>query len=268
MGAQSRRLWLNALLLLVVGALALFVWLKNNAQEEQVNSVLFSLTANEVERVTIQRGLDNVEVDLLNFERQGKHWFVSSLTQTPLQAGQVKMAQLFTLLSDPISQRYSAEGRDLSDYALDPGYVRVAFNNEEVILGDANPVSQQRYMLKDNELLLASETVFGLLNSPLETWLSNFLVPPQYKIKQLTYANGKQAPYKVIQNWQSSSGIELKKVTEFQRDNPITLILDNDETLIFFKQKSDEDLLFVNAKTKIQYMLPLSQVSDLLDEEE
>lgn len=166
--AKQSRLWLNAGLLLLVFALALLIWLKPDSDDAQ-SILLLDLSPKDVNTIRITP--TTADTPVITLQKEGDIW----LLEEPLQkkAKAEKVAHLLTLLMEESLSRYPSAGRNLAQYQLDPGLIKVSFNDTELIFGMSNPMNYQRYILKDNTIHLVNETVFSTLSSPAEHWLDN-----------------------------------------------------------------------------------------------
>lgn len=167
MSTQSRRLKWNLLLLAMVillVAFAMWVIQRDNAQVKTISS----LQPQAVHTILIERNLGQTPLDVLEIKREGEQWY---LTKPQRQlVGKAQMAQVLSLLTEPVGRAYRAVEQDLASFALDIGYVRVRFNDEVFVLGAENRVSNKRYILHNGKIHLVSEMAFGLLNSPASAW--------------------------------------------------------------------------------------------------
>jgi hypothetical protein len=164
---QSRRLFLNFGLLLLVCALGVFVWRQSNAPEKQPETLL-GLSKAEITRVTIAQNPGTAKPEFMLLEKQDGKW--KMLVPEKFDVDSNKLTQLFTLLDETVESSYDAAGKDLKQYELAPGNVAVSFNAETLLLGMDNPISHQRYFLHNGKIKLAGEAVYGLLTGEVVDW--------------------------------------------------------------------------------------------------
>lgn len=166
--AKQSRLWLNAGLLLLVLALAVLIWLKPGSDDKQ-SAQLLDLSLQDV--TTIRITPTEVDRPAIRLKKEGDAWFLEEPWQKKAKAE--KVAHLLTLLAEESISRYPAAGRNLEQYQLDPGLIKVSFNDTELTFGMSNPMNYQRYILKDNTIHLVNETVFSALTSDAELWVED-----------------------------------------------------------------------------------------------
>lgn len=165
--AKQSRLWLNAVLLLIILALAVLLWLKPSGDES--STVLVDLSPSEVRHIHITQISDGEE-RVIALKKEAKTWYIETSPQ-PKKVKPEKVAQVLTLLGETSLSQYPVAGRDLAQYQLQPGLLKVSFNSIELIFGMTNPVNYQRYILQDKTIHLVNESVFATLNNPVAQWL-------------------------------------------------------------------------------------------------
>lgn len=174
MGVQRNRTLLNVGLLLLLVALAGAAWWQS--QQKTDGAVLLALDRSQITRLTIERNLSDEQPELLVFERKAGKWVM--LQPQAGDADETRIAHLMTLLGERVENRYSSQGQDLTQFELQPGHVRVTFNDQALVLGMSNPVSQHRYVLHAGDIKLVNETVFGALQDDVPTFLVQPSSPP------------------------------------------------------------------------------------------
>lgn len=174
MGVQKNRTLLNLGLVLLLSVLAGVTWWQS--QQVSGDDVLLAIDRSQIQRVTIERELSAEQPDVLQFEKQKGKW--QMVKPQSGEADETRIAHLMTLLSERVESRYNSSDKNLASFELEPGNVRVLFDDHALLLGMANPVSQQRYVLHGDEIKLVSETVFGALQGDVQTFLITPSSPP------------------------------------------------------------------------------------------
>lgn len=255
--AQTRRLLLNLVLLLLVAGLGGFVWWKNS-QPEPAQASLISLTRPDITRVIITRDADSARPDVIRLERSGEQWRMTEPLQ--MAANPARISQLFTLLDEAVDASYDAADKDLKQYGLDPATVSLAFNDQTLLFGDDNSISHKRYILTGGQIKLASEAVYGLLTGEPLDLVSNKLVPVGRSVKAVSLPEGYSSKPETLQNWQSADAIRLEKQEgKPDGDQQVTLTLDDGSKLVYALSQSSDDLVLVNEALGIRYILPETQ---------
>lgn len=167
MGVQKNRTLLNLGLLVLLGALAGVAWWQS--QQKTDGDVLLAIDRSQVAHLLIERDLSAEQPDVLQFEKQDGKW--QMLKPQTGEADETRIAHLMTLLGERVENSYSSADKDLAQFELEPGNVRVTFNDHALVLGMTNPVSQHRYILHNGEIKLVNETVFGALQDDVQAFL-------------------------------------------------------------------------------------------------
>lgn len=260
--AQTRRLLLNLTLLLLVAGLGALAWW-NSSQPQKQPETLLSLTQGDVTEVTITRNPGAGTQDIIRLQRESERWRMLEPKQA--DANPARIAQLFTLLAEPVDASYDAAGKNLKQYGLEPGSVSVAFNGQSLLFGAENPVSNKRYILTGGKLKLASEAVYGLLTGEALELVSNKLVPEGGKLKSVDLPAGYTAKAETLQNWQSADAIRLEPWDgKGDSQGKITLTLEDGGKVELDLLAREGDLVLGNAALGIRYILPDVQRGNLL----
>lgn len=171
MTANSKRLFLNLLLLAVVVALVWFVLTSDQEQKSLPEALYDQSMGKDVTHVVIHiAGSEDIQIENLG-EEGNRVW---KITQ-PIKhdADKSKLQILFTLLTDPVSSSYDVKGMELEKYGLDKEDVSISFNGVKLVLGDLNQVSQTRYVLKGDKIYLITENIYGLLQMGVDSFIKD-----------------------------------------------------------------------------------------------
>jgi len=165
MTANKKRLFINLFLFVIVGGLLWFVLTQQRKTGVATETLFDQSMGDDVTKVVIKiKDQDELHIEnkRQNVDQSGsKQWVISQPIQAPADKDKVRL--LFTLLTDPVTSSYDVAGKDLANYGLDKENLSISFNGVKLILGKINPVSQNRYVLKDDKIYLIAETVSSLL---------------------------------------------------------------------------------------------------------
>ena len=165
---NTKRLIQNLLLALVIAALAVFLWMKNEDSKNDTSHLAATLydksIGDEATEILIQVK-DSADILLKNIDDV---WTVVQPEKFIADKEQVR--HLFTILSENAETSYDLEGKDLAKFGLDEDRLSISFNKVKLIFGEFNPVSQKRYIRKGNKMYLVSETISGLLKSGVDSF--------------------------------------------------------------------------------------------------
>ena len=166
--ANTKRLVQNIALILVVAALATFVWFQNNASESDtshLSSTLYDKSIGEEATEILIHVQDREDILIKNINDV---WMVVKPIEFTADKEQVR--HLFTILSENAETSYDIQGKDLASYGLDEDRLSISFNQVKLIFGKYNSVTQKRYILKADKMYLVSETITGLLQAGVDAF--------------------------------------------------------------------------------------------------
>ena len=257
---MKNRLLLNGLLLLFLVALSLFIWLKPNTGDKK-NQLISQLTTDAVHTINIHRA-DKPDIQLT---KKDKKWEMTAPYSAEVAASKISL--LLTLLSEPIKSEYSAQGKDLTQFGLDPEQTSIQFNTEsKMIFGISHPVSYDRYVLKDNKILLISETVAGAMKADVASFFSTQLVPKGSQIRNITLPENYKLADDTIANWQLGSAIQVFDWDKEKQPSQgsVKIELGNGEQIIYEIIETSPELLLGNSKLNAKYQMAEENTQGLL----
>jgi hypothetical protein len=138
------RLWLNVALLAVVGAIALFVYLR--PRHDSADHRLSAITPGEARKITIERGAAPAIV----FERGDRGWRLTA--PFAARADGVRIAAVLDVLGATSNEMLPAQG--LARYDLDPPQVRLTINDQVFTFGAVNALAQAQYVATGGSVYL------------------------------------------------------------------------------------------------------------------
>lgn len=259
---HTKRLYLNLSLLVVVLILGAIVWWQVSKPLSTAPSLL-ALTKADINHITIKRNLDKDKPETIRLVKQAEQWRM--LEPKNYAVNPIRMAQLFTLLDEPVEASYPAQGKDLKTYGLQPGKVELSFNDQALILGDDNPVSHKRYILHQGSIKLVSEAVVGLLQGDVLDLLSTKLVPPERTLQQVTLPDtyAKVAP--LLQNWRLADAIQIEAWDgKGESKGQIVLSLDDGSQVNLSILNDQDEFILGNTSLGLRYKLVPGQMANLL----
>ena len=264
--AQIRRLWLNLLmLLLVVGLSGLAWWWLNKPQ--QGPETLYTGALDSINLITLQRDAKVEGASKIRFELQDGYWWM--VAPRKVMANGVRLRQLFTFLNEEVTASYDAAGQDLVQYGLQPGRVTLRFNNQQYVLGETNPVSNNRYVLHNNRIKLASEAVYNSVTGDWVNFVALKLLPEGVKVKSVALPDGYEQTDDLANSWQNASAIRLEPWDKKDSDTEeaaeeiiVSLVGGGKMTFLLLKKSGEIEL--AQPDSGIRYVIPETQGSYLL----
>ncbi len=260
---MKNRLLINALLLITLIGLVSFIWLKPQNTEKQVVR-LSQLNENDVTLIKIHRA-NQQDIKL---EKKENSWSMTSPYSIAVSSNKIKL--LLTLLKEPVKSAYSIEGKDLKSFKLDADNISVQFNNEnKIIFGMTHPVSYDRYILKDNKILLISETVYGVLTSDVANFFNTRLVPKGVQITHIELPKKYKIADDTAAKWQLTKAIQVFDwdPTKSPSQATVHLTLDNGKTINYEIIETQPELWLGNTELKARYQIANENRLELLPKE-
>jgi hypothetical protein len=260
---SMRRLGLNLVLLLVVLGLAGLVGWQLQEREQQVqNARLLPLTLADLNSIVLER--QNEEgTSTLELKREGEQW---SLVQPVLaEANPIKVRQLATVLDEKVEASYPRTDKDLTRYGLEPRQLMVSFNSRQLVFGNTNPVSNNRYILNGEQIQLVNETIYNLLTEDWVNFIALQLIPTTWRLTAVQLPVGFADSPQLVSAWQTAQAIRVE-VLDPQAISPdlqkVVLKTATESKELLILNLKDELVLADQAK-QVVYVLPISQAAQL-----
>ena len=177
-------------------------------------------------------------------------------------------------------------------YGLSTNKLEVIFNKGEkntvsIRFGDSDPLKMRRYLAVDNKLYLTNDTYFYALNSIATDYISNKLLPDDFKIVEFDLPNLKlkiknerweitptstdfseDNVSELITEWENLKTTAIKAInskTDFSRKKVVKIYNDNATTLTFYIARNDKEFILIDKLKGIQYSFPKEQEEKLLN---
>lgn len=168
---MNARVWLNAVLLVIVAALAWFALRGAPEPSADAGAPVASLTAAAVTRIGIERD-GHAAVAL---ERVNNRWLLSAPLAMP--ADEFRVHALLGLLGARSQSGFRAAGNDLGEYGLEPPRALLRFDELTIAVGDTEPLSGRRYVLGDDQVHLIEDRWFSQIFGAPQAWADPSLLP-------------------------------------------------------------------------------------------
>jgi len=238
---------------------------------------LTALDISTIQKIQIPRDQDK---SISFFKNQHGVWHM----QRPyaLKAHQFRINTLLSLTQLPIEKRYKTKNLQLSDYALDPPRAIIKFDNSSVSFGKTNPLSQQRYLLTNNEMFLAMDQSYPLVSAQAASFLDLSLLPDNFNIVKIKTPDtdifldndGKwqsggdnkideQQIKTFLHNWSTTQAFAVHKYLERKQLGEITLYSET-TSISFTISDTDPWLILALPDTGIEYHMDKSLSNGLL----
>lgn len=260
---SMRLLGVNFLLLmLVVGLASLVGWQLQQKKQVTQNSRLLPLSLAEVNSVVVERRQDGLDAQL-EFKREGDQWRLVQPQQ--IAANPVKVRQLFTLLDEKVESSYPSAGKDLSAYGLDPAELSLSINGYKLVLGNTNPVSNNRYILNAGQIQLVNEAVYSLLQEAWVNFVSLTVIPAPFNLTAVQLPESFAELPQLVSNWKNAEAIRVEAF-DLQKLRPEMqkLVLKGaTETRELVIVKLSDEIVLADPTKQLAYVLPISQATVL-----
>lgn len=168
----ARRWWLNALLVVIVAALAVFAWHRSGNPPPDAKPALTQLDPETIRRVEIVRA--NQEAVVL--ERADAGWRLTA----PLQARADSFAvdSLLRLVRAPVETTVASTDTDLARYGLERPSLSVRFDDTEVRFGDPHPIRGDYYVQHGPDVRLISNRYYAQAATSYTNFIDSRLFEP------------------------------------------------------------------------------------------
>jgi len=167
----SKRTIVNLLLLIVLVVLVYFIIYKpQQIFKPTTQPPLFSIESYDADEIVIQ----TKSKPAITLQKKNKIWTLVKPAHATIDQNKVKL--LLTIMQEPVVATYPIEGNDLESFGLVNPRRKITINGELLEFGKINPLTLNRYLLKDEQVHTMSEIIYGLLGAGLPPLLSYQLI--------------------------------------------------------------------------------------------
>ena len=275
MSLITTRTWINLALMTLVLALALLVYLRPGRTPNGVTT-LTPLAPGSITAITIERtGRQDIAL-----RRRADGWWL--ITPFEIGANPARVNALLALANTPTRSSYSAANLDLAQYGLSDTLVTVVLDNQRIVLGGTNPISERRYLMIADTIYMVRDDLYDVYNATVGSYVSNRLVPLGSNIVQLNLpewrltraADGRwdahgarvtQAQAQArIDAWQQAAAQWVGDNRQPSAQGEVTLVLENGESLRLLVSAVDPELVLARPDLALEYHLPTQAAATLL----
>lgn len=277
---MSARLLLN--LSLLIGVIAVGLFIANSPDESEADTIrLGGPNASDIKYILIQSdGLSDIQLQKTN-----EQWFMTSPYK--VRANDVPINEILKLTNAISHSRFSAAGKNLRDYDLQPARASLHFNDDEYVFGNIEHINKRRYLLKGDTIHLVTDLFYHRLRTNTESFISPQLIPDNVSITALTLPDlvlnksaqddwmisGKSASDKnsspdaiqiLLDHWQHKRAIQILPAKPTDSTKEILITFSDNSEIRFTLVQSNKELILIRADLGFQYHLPVSAANDLL----
>ena len=264
-----------------MGVAALGIFILNSPDQDNANIIrLGGPAASKINNITIQRsGLSDIYLEKIN-----NIWWMTNPYK--VHANQVPIDALLELPQAISHTRFTASGKNLSDYNLKPAKASLALNNTEYLFGDIEHINKRRYILKDNTIHLTTDLFYHRLRTNTEAFISPKLIPANSQIsalrlpdlelnksaqgewllsgKKATQAYSSDAIQTLLDHWHHKQAIQVLPAKIKGNEKSIQLLLADKTNITFLVKQSENNFILIRKDLGLQYLLAKSATDDLL----
>ncbi|RFA30066.1 hypothetical protein CAI21_07615 [Alkalilimnicola ehrlichii] len=227
---MSKRILLNVGLLALLLGLALLVW--RELTPEPNHGRLTRLSADAVDRIVIEPA----NGQMVRLTRDRDSWQI--VQPRTLPASRFHVEQVLELLTARSAARYPAASMDLAAVGLDKPRLRVSLGDKSFVFGAAEPLTQRRYVLLDDEVFLILDSVSPFLLGPWWNFIDRKLLDIGHDIVAIEL-NGEDllvgdAADQLVERWRNVSARIVRPLDEGEAQphgQTVELRLANGETV-------------------------------------
>lgn len=272
---MQARLIVNIFLLLISIAL-IYLFMQSDDQGSAEGSLLTSLAASEVDRISIHHKQRVIEM-----VKQGAHWRITQ--PIIIAANDFRVANLLKLLNTRSHSRYAIEGLPMQSFGLSQPQTRIRFNDTEIAFGIVNSLNNYRYVKTGEFMHLVDDLYYPLLSSQLGTLVSLNLIEPDETITKLELPdqsitrneNGmwqsdntisSDAMVEIISNWKSKQAFAVHDYFERKAMGEVHVSIEgSEEPKRFVITDTDPWLILARPELGLEYHFNLDAINALLE---
>lgn len=171
---------INLFLLLLVGALALFVWSTPDEQESRTSRPLTRLDPARVNRISIH----NNKGPRFVLQRDAGGWRMTEPYR--VEANAPRIESLLGLLTTPPIESFPLPTDRLAEFGLQPPLAELVFDQTRISFGGTHPYNYHRYLRIDDQLYLIKDIFPHHALARAEEFVSHSLFPEGAQISELS----------------------------------------------------------------------------------
>ena len=278
---MNTRLLLN--LSLLIGVIAIGIFIVNSPDKDEADIIrLGGPDISEIKNIFIQSdGLADIQLQ----RTSDNNWLMTQPYK--VKANSTPINEILKLTNAISHSRFSAAGKNLRDYNLQPARASLHFNDDEYVFGNIEHINKRRYLLKGDTIHLVTDLFYHRLRTNTESFISPQLIPDNISITALNLpdlvlnkssqgdwmVSGKNAADKnsspdaiqvLLDHWQHKRAIQILPAKPTDSKKEILITFSDNSEIRFTLVQSDNDLILIRADLGFQYHLPVSAANDLL----
>ena len=271
------RIWINAVLLLVVAGLIALVYLRPGIEQTGEAVRLTDIDPAGVGTIRINNDQGRIEL-----RRTGTGWRLQS---PPLAADAFQVDILLDLLRLRSQRRYPLVAIDPAEIGLAPPRLVLHYDDAELRLGGTEPLEKLRYVQYGNTVHLIEDRVLNLLGAEATDMASRRLLPqgtgvqrlalPDFTLTRTDSGGWSISPdrpdvsadrlQQLVDAWRTTQALWVRGDAGGQTQAEIELTLADGERTRYAVRRSESDFVLVREDTGLAYHLGTQQAGRLLE---
>ncbi|MDQ3564231.1 MAG: DUF4340 domain-containing protein [Pseudomonadota bacterium] len=279
MSVIGARLRLNAILLAVLSVLVFVVISEPGKQEEAPRPTISSIAPKSVNSIRIARpGGENVEL-----HKEGGHWLLKQ--PFSVRADEPRVQALLDFLEDESQDAFPAKDHDLKRFGLAEPAIRLQVDDSLFTFGDANPLSGRRYVLHEDTIHLAADTIYPALTVSAEELATPRLLQegtepvkltlPKYVLSRGAKGHWKLSPpdprissaalQKLVDEWRYAQALAVRRKQERTSQGTIRIEFRAGTPVQFEILAKNPEFILARSDLELEYAMPAETGQRLLE---
>lgn len=265
---MNKRLLLNLLMLIAVGALIAVTFYKPGIDTPEHNAPLTSLDSKQISHIRITSSDHSLEL-----ERRNKAWWVNG--EIPVPADQHQVDTLLGLASLEPERSYPAADLDPAQLHLKPAMASLQLDDTELKFGATEPLGNLRYVQVGDRISLISDNYQNLLQGTRTQFASRKLLPEGADIVGITLPKLKlskpeagtwliepeperisaDAAPKLVEAWATASALWVRNYQASEHSTPVSIDLADGQHIEFELRQDDRETVLARPDIGLEYNL-------------
>lgn len=276
---MGKRTLLNLWLAVALVALVWVVWQEPGHAPQPAAVKLTALTPDAISKIVITNRNGSITLSKHNAE-----WGL--VEPIKVAANPVRIDNLLQLLQAESVTRFSATGRDLTQFGLDKPTLRLRLNDTELLFGGVTPVDRQRYVKLGDAIHLIADRYLFDLTADAAAYVSRDLVPhgknivavelPDVKLSHadkgewtMTPADkgiSQDAMQRLVNEWRDAQALRVAPYDKRSEQGAVVIRLDGEpQPLRYQVIARNPELILARPEIGMQFYLGAEQAGRLLD---
>jgi hypothetical protein len=245
--------------------------------EPALEPKLTALVAADVQRISISKpGYETIVL-----EKSGPQWHIVAPITAPANA--TRIDNILAVIGAESEAQYPRSGADLAQLQLDKPRFQLSLNGLELLFGDTQPLSQNRYVLSGDTVHLINDRYSYLLQGVAADFVDTRLLPDDVSLEAISLPGmmlrKEQGRWQIVgaasqpsadrihalvDAWRFARAVKVSAMTDARSGAPVSLTIADGKSIQFMLVQTDTEDLFQRRDLGLQYHVTKDNAQSML----